>query len=508
MSVIKARKLGGFLEFNPAEQRVLEDLKLKILQAYESFGFVPIETCAVEPKEVLTAKGGSIDKQIYAVSRLVGEVELNASLEEAIKRLSENGAPSFLESYLNADSLKEFKFEEEDSDDVKVLKVIRGLVKRSQTDMALHFDLTIPFAHYVAKYKNELVFPFRRYQMQKVWRGERQQSGRYREFYQCDIDVIGRGELSLLADAEMPSIISQIFDKMNIGRFVTRISNAKIQQEYFRYAGVPEELLVVAKDAIDELGKVGVNRTVTSLSVGTGISTDRAREVVGFVTQSGLSSDDLLKKLATIPVSDRYRTGLAELGEVMEGVRVFGVPDTQVRVDLSVARGLDYYTSTVYETVLVDQSGVGSVCGGGRYDDLASYYTDEKFPGVGISIGLTRLVARLIGAKLVEPKHTATASVLVTTLGFAHMPKYTKIARQLRAADINTELYLGLAPIGKQLQYANRKGFQLAIIAGDREFDRNCVQIRNLVTGKSGEYLTDSIVTEVNYILGLIREGR
>jgi histidyl-tRNA synthetase len=365
------------------------------------------------------------------------------------------------------------------------------------------FDLTVPLAHFVAKHHESLSFPFRRYQIQKVWRAERSQSGRYSEFYQCDIDVIGRGDLNILTDAELPSIIFRIFQEMGVGRFVIRISNAKILEEYLRHAGVSEQMLPAAKSIVDNLEKVGINRTVDSLALASEISVDKSREIIDFLIDKGTANDQVLETLGKISGSERFRLGVKELSSVVSSIRMFGVPDEFVRVDLSIARGLDYYTGTVYETVLVDHPGIGSICSGGRYDDLCGQFTEEKFPGVGISIGLTRLMGRLLSAGLIKAERATTAPVLVTMVNRLRMQEYIRIANELRAAGINTEIYLNEAPIGQQLRYANRKGFQVAIVAGDRELDRGCVQIKNLVIGDSAEHPVDSIVQSTKQILGL-----
>lgn len=510
---VKPRVLGGFSEFNPAQQIVLERAKTLIARAFERFGFGPIETPAVEPKDVLLAKGLMDSRQIYTVSRLPGEQALNTATQIAqdwFAKQKENkdtqplDVTEFLNTYSSEQAFTEFGLVENDPPEVRVMKILSMLSARSQTDMALHFDLTVPLAHFVAKYQASLTFPFRRYQMQKVWRGERQQSGRSREFYQCDIDVIGRGKLDVLVDAEIPSIIYLIFQEMKIGSFVIRISNAKILEEYLRFAGVAEESLPKVKGVVDELEKVGIERTVSDLSASSTLTLDQSRTVIEFLVGQDESTDEVLLKLGALSVSERFSEGVAELTAVMQGIRAFGVPDDFVRTDLTIARGLDYYTGTVYETILTDHPGLGSICSGGRYDDLAGHYTTEKFPGVGISIGLTRLLGRLLSAGLVKAEQTTVAPVLVTSMDRRFMEHYMRMASDLRAMGINTEVYLDNDPIGRQLRFASRKGFKLAVIAGDDEIGRGCAQIKNLRTASTTEYSIDNIATNVEHQLRLM----
>lgn len=496
MITIRPETPGGFPEFLPAEQMALDDAKNIIKRWFERFGFAPIETPAVELKDVLTAKG-SLDKQIYSVSRLQAERNLEAVLAKP-KKGEEKEAKERLSTLA-----EELKIELSGDDDADRLALARVLMGRTSTDMALHFDLTVPLARYVAGHQGNLTFPLRRYQMQKVWRGERQQSGRFREFYQCDIDVIGRGSLDPMFDAEIPSIIYQIFSEMQIGRFLIRISNAKILEEYLLGVGVPAASLSEARSIIDELEKVGTARTVAALVSASGIPAETAEDVVAFL-RNDVSTTALIERLQGMSGSDRFAAGVAELSRVIDGVRMLGVPEDYFKVDLTIARGLDYYTGTVYETTLVDHPGIGSICSGGRYDDLASYFTDEKFPGVGISIGLTRLISRLLSAKLIEAKKSTPATVLVTAIDRSRMGDYLKMATSLRRSGINCEVYFDNDPLGKQLRYANRKGFFFAVIAGEREFAQNSVQVKTLTVGGSHTYQIGDLVENVRYLHTLI----
>jgi len=431
MAKTKLTPISGFPEFLPEEQILFVKMLDIIRDGYERYGFSPIETPAVERKYVLTSKGGN-EKEIYALSRLAAE-------------------------------------EGEDPN----------------TEFALHFDLTVPLARYVAMHENQLTFPFRRYQIQKVWRGERPQAGRSREFYQCDIDVIGRGSLSLLTDAEIPSIIYQIFRDMKIGPFVIRINNRKILQGYFQSLGIPTVQMNDVMRIIDKREKIGTEAVVSELTNNTDFDETTAQKMVYFL-EDELKTDDMLTKLNSMTqINEQFSKGVKELTIVVEGIRDFGVPEDSFKIDLSIARGLDYYTGTVYETVLVNHPQVGSICSGGRFDDLASHFTDEKLPGVGISIGLTRLMYRLIKAGILKVGAATVAPVLVTSMDENRTSDYLRMGSELRNAAIPTEVYLEKARLGNQLKYANKKGFKIAIIAGENEFSEKSVQIKNLVTRES-----------------------
>jgi len=430
MAKTKLTAISGFPEFLPPEQILFAKVLDIIRESYELYGFSPIETPAVERKEVLTSKGGN-EKEIYALSRLAA-----------------------------------------------------GEGENPNTELALHFDLTVPLARYVAMHKNKLTFPFRRYQIQKVWRGERSQAGRSREFYQCDIDVIGRGSLSLLTDAEIPSIIYQIFRRMKIGPFVIRINNRKILQGYFQSLGIQADQIDGITRIIDKLEKMGTEKVVSELTNKTALEKATAQQMIDFLGNE-LKTDDMLTQLNSMSqINEQFSQGVKELASVVEGIRNFRVPEASFKIDLSVARGLDYYTGTVYETVLVEHPGIGSICSGGRYDDLASFFTNEKLPGVGLSIGVTRLVSQLIEDGLLKKGAATVAQVLVASMDENSTSDYLRMGTELRNAGIPTEVYLEKARIGNQLKYADKKGFKIAIIAGENEFSENTVQIKDLITGE------------------------
>lgn len=422
--------MSGFPELLPAEQIVFNRCLDTVRRTFELFGFAPLETPAVERKEVLTSKGGN-EKEIYALSRLAARPDEDAS-----------------------------------------------------TEYALHFDLTVPLARYVAQHKEKLVFPFRRYQIQKVWRGERPQAGRYRELYQCDIDVIGRGSVSLLADAEMPVVIYHVFTAMGVGPFVVRLSNRRLIQGFFESLGLSPEQITAALHAVDDLEKIGVDKVRALLVDKAGLSPDSAARALAFIASSEhMGTEALLGHLASLNLNERFNQGVAELCSVVQNMRSLGMPDNAFKVDLSIVRGLDYYTGTVYETRLLEHPDLGSVCSGGRYDDLASYFTTEKLPGVGISIGLSRLVLRLLEAGVLKPNAATPTQVLVTTLDPSRLREYLGIAASLRAHGLPTEVYLEQARIGDQLKYASRKGIRFAVIAGETEFAQGQVKVKDLSSG-------------------------
>ena len=442
MQKVKPALLRGFdQEYLPAEQLQFNRLIDIIRRNFELYGFLPIETPSAERREVLTSKGG-VEKEIYALTRL-------------------------------ADA--------EDDD--------------AATKGALRFDLTVPLARYVAMRERELAFPFRRYQIQRVWRGETPQAnkGRFREFYQCDIDIIGREKLSYLAEAEIPSVIYSVFTEMAIGEFRIRINNRKVLKGLLQHFSVPEERAPAVLRLLDKVEKESEASIQAQLDR-EGVKSSALLKVIA----TKRSTEDTLRALAEYPAC---AAGLEELTAIAKAIRQFGVPDSACAIDLSVVRGLDYYTGTIYETTLTGAPEVGSICSGGRYDDLASYFTDTKLPGVGISIGLTRLFSRLVEAKLLRPLENTPAEVLVTTMDARYLEKYLKIASQLRSARINTEVYLEQAKLDKQLQYASRKEFRVALIAGETEFANDVVQIKDLSTRQSHTVPIDNVVAPIKELL-------
>jgi histidyl-tRNA synthetase len=446
---VRPALLRGFdQEYLPQEQLQFNRLVEIIRRNFELFGFLPIETPSAERMEVLTSKGG-VEKEIYALTRLA-----------------------------------------EAGDD------------EAATKGALRFDLTVPLARYVAMRERELAFPFRRYQIQRVWRGETPQArkGRFREFYQCDIDIINRDKLSYLAEAEIPSVIYSVFTEMAIGEFRIRINNRKVLKGLLQEFGVPDEKSAAVLRALDKVEKEEAAKIRDDLER-EGMSRTSAANLYSLIFQRKDTSETLAA-LAAIK-NDAGRQGLEEVRNIVQAIRQFGVPDSAFGIDLAVVRGLDYYTGTIYETTLVAYPELGSICSGGRYDNLASYFTDTKLPGVGISIGLTRLFSKLKEAGLLQPLASTPAEVLVTTLDPRSLEKYLKMASQLRATGINTEVYLESARIDKQLAYANKKGFRLALIAGENEFANNTVQVKNLATREERNVPADQVVSAVKESLAM-----
>ena len=424
MQKVKPALLRGFdQEYLPQDQLHFNRLIDIIRRNFELYGFLPIETPSAERREVLTSKGG-VEKEIYALTRLA----------------------------------------EADDDE-------------AATKGALRFDLTVPLARYVAMRERELAFPFRRYQIQRVWRGETPQArkGRFREFYQCDIDIIGREKLSYLAEAEIPSVIYSVFREMAIGEFRIRINNRKVLRGILQEFGVADDKASAVLRTLDKAEKEDAARLRGDLEREGVPSAGKLLELI----TTRRTTDETLKVLSFLK-GEIGKAGVDELRNIVTAIRQFGVPDTAFAVDLGVVRGLDYYTGTIYETTLVNAPELGSICSGGRYDDLASYFTDTRLPGVGISIGLTRLFSRLKDAGLLQPLARTPAEVLVTTMDPKYLERYLSMARRLREAGINTEVYLESAKLGNQLTYADRKGFRIALIAGENEFSKDTVQLKNL----------------------------
>jgi histidyl-tRNA synthetase len=444
---VKPALLRGFdQEYLPQEQLQFNRLIDVIRRNFELYGFLPIETPSAERREILTSKGG-VEKEIYALTRLA----------------------------------------EADDDE-------------AATKGALRFDLTVPLARYVAMHERELAFPFRRYQIQRVWRGETPQArkGRFREFYQCDIDIINREKLSYLAEAEIPSVIYSVFREMAIGEFRIRINNRKVLKGLLQQQRVPEAKAAGVLRILDKVEKEDAAKIRADLEQ-EGLSRSAASELNELISKRR-DTEQTLSILQEIK-NETCAQGAEELRSIVAAIRQFGVPDSAFGIDLGVVRGLDYYTGTIYETALVDYPELGSICSGGRYDDLANYFTDTRLPGVGISIGLTRLFAKLKEAGLLQPLERTPAEVLVTTMDRQYLERYLKMASALRAAGVNTEVYLEPAKLGNQLTYADRKGFRLALIAGETEFAKNVVQIKNLATKTARDVPVEDVVPAVRETL-------
>ncbi|HEX7349043.1 MAG TPA: histidine--tRNA ligase [Rhodanobacteraceae bacterium] len=432
MALTTPRTMPGVLELLPREQIAFQSMLDTIRRGFETYGFLPIETPAIEFADVLLTKsGGETERQVYFV-------QSTGALEQA-------GRP----------------------------------------EHALRFDLTVPLARYVAEHERDLAFPFRRYQMQRVYRGERAQRGRFREFYQCDIDVIGKDTLSLRYDAEIPAVIHAVFSALAIGAFTIQLNNRKLMRGFFEGLGIGdnEQQMAVLRevDKLDKRGAAYVRGVLTGEMFG--LSTEAADKIMRFVEVRSISLADAHAQLEALGAGTAtFEQGRAELREVLDTVAAFGVPEAAFALNLSIARGLDYYTGTVYETTLNDHPDIGSVCSGGRYDNLAANYTKSQLPGVGISIGLTRLFWQLREAGLVAAADSSVA-VLVTQMDTAQLPEYIAIATALRKAGIATEVALEGGKLGKQLKYADRAGIRFAVVAGENELARGTVAVKDLRRG-------------------------
>lgn len=432
--MIKPRTPPGVMELLPRDQIAFQQMLDTIRRNFERFGFLPIETPVFELSEVLLTKsGGETERQVYFVQST-----------GALSNAAESGS--------------------------------------AVPELALRFDLTVPLARYVAEHEHELSFPFRRYQMQRVYRGERAQRGRFREFYQCDIDVIGKDALSVRYDAELPAVIHAVFSELAIGKFTIQLNNRRLMRGFFESLGVGDpQLQTGVLREVDKLDKRGAEHVRETLAgEGFSLAADVVARILDFVQVRSSGHDDALARLAALGQgSDELSRGVAELREVLELVKSLGVPETHYALNFSIARGLDYYTGTVYETTLDDFPQIGSICSGGRYENLASHYTKSKLPGVGISIGLTRLFWQLREAGLVDTAESSV-DVLVSQMDEERLPTYLAIASELRAGGLNTEVQLEPRKLARQFQYADRAGIRFVVIVGEDEEARGVVSVKDL----------------------------
>ncbi len=433
MDRIKPRTLSGFMELLPPAQVQFEEMLSRLRETYSRYGFTPLDTPAIESSDILLAKGGGeTEKQIYRFTK-------------------------------------------------------------GDSDLSLRFDLTVPLAKYVALNYAKLAFPFRRFQIGKVYRGERAQRGRFREFYQADIDVIGDGKLDIVNEAEIPAIIYQAFTSLGLERFRIRVNNRKLLTGFYTMLGLAEQSGEIMR-TVDKLDKIGAEKVQALLTEG-GIPQEAAGEILRFIAITGDNA-------AVLSALEGYRgrdpifdEGLEELALVTKLLPAFGVPEDHFAVDLTIARGLDYYTGTVYETVMLDHPEIGSICSGGRYDDLAGYYTDKKLPGVGISIGLTRLFYVLgeqgyLNAEL----PTAPAQVLVLPMTTDLQPAIA-FATRLRQAGIRTQVYAEQKKFKAKMGYADKLGIPYVAFLGEDELAQGVVAVKDMATGTQ-ESLTPEEATQ------------
>jgi histidyl-tRNA synthetase len=434
---IKPRTLKGFRDYLPAQMLPREGLMQKAREVYRSYGFAPIDTPALEYAEVLLGKGGDeTDKQL-------------------------------------------FRFED-----------------GGKRDVAMRFDLTIPFARFSAQHLNEIGTPFKRYAMGTVWRGEKPQKGRYREFIQCDFDTIGTK--SNAADIETLFVINDLLEAIGFERFTIRVNNRLVLN------GVLEQLQIADRStdvlrALDKLLKIGEEKVIAEMT-DSGIAEDAAKKVLEFAALSGTPDEMLSGVESMVAGSESGQEGIAKLRELFAACKAAGLAADRVQLDLSIARGLDYYTGTIYETFLDDLPTIGSVCSGGRYDNLAELFTSQPLPGVGASLGLDRLLAAMEDLGML-PETKTPAPVLVTMFDKDRTTDYLRIGRVLRQAGISTEVYPDTKAIRKQLKYADQKGFRVAIIAGADEFDKGVWQVKNLANGEQSDVAEAELISTIEAAL-------
>ena len=450
---------SGFPEFLPSEKRLEVYLLDNIRRVFESYGFTPIETPAVERLEVLQAKGNQGDNIIYGIEPILPP---NRQAEK--EKAGETGSEA----------------------------------------RALKFDQTVPLAAYIARHLNELTFPFARYQTDVVFRGERAKDGRFRQFRQCDIDVVARRELSLLYDAQMPAIITEIFEAVNIGDFLIRINNRKILTGFFQSVGIAETKIKSCISIIDNLEKIGEAKVKQALET-EGVIAEQTQKIIDFISINGTIDQvlDKLKHLAeNLPDAEQFNLGVTELATVISGVRNLGVSENRFCIDLSIARGLDYYTGTVYETTLLGHEALGSICSGGRYEELVGTFLGEKMPGVGISIGLTRLISRLLKAGIINTLSATPAQVMVVNMQPDLMPLYLEVSQNLRRAGINVVTNFDKRPLGKQFQLADKQGIQFCVIIGSEEAAAQKSSLKDLKSGEQIEVPLAKLAEEIKPRLG------
>lgn len=430
---VQPKILPGFMELLPADQIEFNRLKDIIRGTFELFGFAPMDTPIIEKAEILLAKaGGETEKQIYRF-------------------------------------------------------------KKGDSDLALRFDLTVPLARFVAQNYNSLTFPFRRYQIGKVFRGERAQKGRFREFYQCDIDLIGDGELSLLNDAEIPAVIYTVFKNLNLGAFVIKINNRKILNGYFAALGVTdrsEEILRVI-DKFPKISRDTMREELLSLT-----NQKITNQILKFIDIGG-DNETILIKLKNLMTNEMFNEGVRELEQVLQNIKKFGVPEENIALDPIIARGLDYYTGTIYETFLKNYPEIGSVCSGGRFDNLAEYYTNKKLPGVGASIGLTRLFYQLKEAGIIKGERKSLSKILIVPL-VSDLTMPLQLAARLRASGIATEVYFDDdVKLKKKFSYADKMNIPYTAVIGEEEIEKGIITLKEMATGQQSSIQIEELIKKL-----------
>jgi len=445
MDKIKPRTLSGFMELLPRHQVLFDSMARRLRDSFSLYGFTPLDTPLMEAAEILLAKGGGeTEKQVY-------------------------------------------------------------LLRKGDADLALRYELTASLAKYVALNYSNLTFPFRRYEIGKVYRGERAQRGRFREFYQADIDIIGDGRLDIFNDAEIPSVIYKCFSSLGLGRFVIRINNRKALNGFFEIVGVSGSKTAEVMRVVDKLDKIGAEKLAGMLTDELGLSAKQADEIIGFVTYKG---DPFV-------VMDKYRgrnaafdLGMDELGSIRKHIAVLGVPDSHFRIDLSIARGLDYYTGTVYETYLTDYPQVGAVCSGGRYDNLAGYYTDKMLPGVGISIGLTRLFFILQEQSLLSGSVlTAPSDVLIIPMS-DDISHALALATSMRESGLRVQVYGEEKKFKLKVSYADKLGIPFVVFLGEDEINSGLITVKDMSSGDQVTAPAGILSSEINKKITTLRSAQ
>ena len=447
MASMKPRTLSGFMELLPGPQQQMERIMEILRTTYALYGFTPLDTPAIESAEVLLAKGGGeTEKQIYRFTK-------------------------------------------------------------GDSDLALRFDLTVPLAKYVALHYGELSFPFRRYQIGKVYRGERAQRGRFREFYQADIDIIGDGKLDIVNEAEIPSVIYAIFTALGLKRFQIRVNNRKVLNGFYESLGLTEQSADIMRTA-DKLEKIGAENVRKILVEDLSIPADKADEILSFMAITGTNEAVLTALDAYRGRSEKLDQGLDELKTVVGYLADFGVPQENFAVDLTIARGLDYYTGTVYETTLLDHPEIGSVCSGGRYDNLAEYYIDKQLPGVGISIGLTRLFY-VLGEQhmLSDTLNTAPADALILPMT-ADLSPAIRLATAFREQGIRTQLYLEQKKFKAKMSYADKLAIPYAVFLGEDEIAQGLCSVKDLRTGVQETLSAEAAAEKIRAGIDALNQGK
>jgi histidyl-tRNA synthetase len=429
--IIKPSILPGFMELLPAGQIAFNQMMDNIRANFERYGFIPLDTPMLEKAEVLLAKGGGeTEKQVYRFTK-------------------------------------------------------------GNNDLALRFDLTVPLARYVAQHFSDLFFPFRRYHIGKVFRGERNQKGRFREFYQCDIDIIGLNKLSLINDAEIPGIIYSTFKALGFDSFTIRLNNRKLLNGYFESLGIQDKSGVFR--VIDKLDKIGFDAVFAELGK-MGVTAGNGEAIAEFINIKG-SNREILSSLSQLKIDNpQFTEGLEELSQVVQYINCFNVPEENLAIDLTIARGLDYYTGTVYETTLNNHPEIGSICSGGRYDNLAGYYTKQQLPGVGISIGLTRLFHQIQEAKLIPLNQASTLTEVLVIPMNSQIEAAINVANQLRAAGIIAELYLEETKLDKKITYANKLGIPFVVLIGEDELKSGLLSLKIMDSGEQSSLTVHQII--------------